>query len=65
MWFGVVFSWHVVDNICFCYCIEFLVISHEVTYTFAEAADLDVVIPQEGVTRLFSHYHDCLWIHFG
>ena len=65
MWFGVVLSWRVVENICFPYCIEVLFVSHEGTDDLSEVADLDVDIPQRGVSIPSSRYHYCIWIHFG
>ena len=55
----------VVDNLCFQYCTECLFVSHEVTDALADSADLELDIQQEGAARPLSHYHDCLWVHFG
>ena len=64
MWFCVVLSWCVVENLCFWYFIECLFIWHQGTYYLADVGDLDVDIPQEGVYRPSSRYYYCLWIHF-
>ena len=45
MWFGVILSWRVVDNLFFWYCIKGLFDSHEGTDALAEVADLDACIP--------------------
>ena len=63
MWFGVVLSWCVVDNLSFRYCIEFLFVSHEGTDSLAEFSNLDAYILQYGVSSPLSHDHDCLWMH--
>ena len=65
MWFGVILYWHVEENLCFWFCIERLVVSHEETDSFAEVADLDGDIPQEGVAISSSYDNYCLWINFG
>ena len=65
VWCCLVLSWHVVKNLCFRYCIECLVVSDEGNNALAEVADLDVNIPQEGISRPLFHHHDCLWIHSG
>ena len=41
-------SWCVVDNICFRYCIEILLVCHEGNNAITEVADLDADIPHEG-----------------
>ena len=64
MCFCVVFSWCVGDNIFFRYFIECLFVCHEGTDALAEIADLNLDIPQEGVTCPSSHDHDFLWIQF-
>ena len=46
------------------YCIEGVVICHEVTGALAEVADLDADILQESAVSPTSHDHDCFWVHF-
>ena len=64
MWFYIVFSWYVVNNICFWYCIQLLFVFNEGTDALDEVSDLDADIPQEGVARPSSHDHYSLWIQF-
>ena len=47
-----------VDNLCFWYCIEILLVCNEGTDTLAEVTDLDSDIPQEGADPPLSHYHN-------
>ena len=46
MWFDVVLSCRVVDNLCLRYFIECFFVGHEGTDALAEVADLDADIPQ-------------------
>ena len=55
----------VVDNLCFCYYIEYLVVIHEGTDAFDEVDNLDVDIPQKGVAIPSFHDHYSIWIQFG
>ena len=55
MWFGVILSWSVVENIWFWYFIEWLFVHHEGTDDLPEVAGLDTNIPQEGVASPLSH----------
>ena len=65
MWICVVVPCCVEENLCFRYCVECLLVCHEVTDALAEVAYLDVDIPQEGASIPSSHYYYCIWIHLG
>ena len=54
-----------VDNICFRYCIECLLVFREGTNFIAEVADIDVDIPQESADPPSSYDRYFIWIHFG
>ena len=46
VWFNVVFSWRVVDNLYFWYCIECFFVIHSGNDSLVEVAYLDADIPQ-------------------
>ena len=59
------FSWCVVDNFYFWYCVEGVIVCHEGTDSLAEVTDLDADIPQEGAAYPSSHDHDFFRVQFG
>ena len=65
LWFCVVVSWCVVENLYFWYCVEILFVFHEDTGALAEFTDLDADIPKEGADLPSFHDHDCFLIQFG
>ena len=56
--------WCVVDNLYLWYCVESVIVCHEVTAALAEVTDLDADIPQEGAVYPYPHYHDFSQVHF-
>ena len=58
-------SWCVVDNLYFWYCLESVIVCHDITNDIAEVTGLDADIPQEAVACPSSHDHDFLRVHFG
>ena len=50
-------SWCVLDNLCFCYCVESLIDFNKGTDSLAEVTDLNADIPQEGAAHHLSHHH--------
>ena len=65
LWVCVELSRCVVYNFYFWYCVEGVIICHEVTDALAEVTDMDADIPQEGAACPSSHDLDCLRVHFG
>ena len=59
------FSRCVVENLYFWYCVEGVIVCHEVTGALAEVTDLDADIPQECAACPSSHDHDGSRVHFG
>ena len=53
-----------VDNFYFWYCVEILLVCHEVTDALAGVTDLETDILQEGSACPLSHDNDYLLIHF-
>ena len=48
LWVFIVLSRCVVDNLYFWYCVEGVIVCHEVTDALVEVTDLDADIPEEG-----------------
>ena len=53
-----------VDNLYYWYCVEGVIVFHEVNDALAEVTDLDADITQEGAACPLSHYHGCFQVHF-
>ena len=58
LWVCVVVSWCVADKFYLWYCVENVIVCHEVTDDLAEVTDLDADILQEGAACQSSHDHD-------
>ena len=58
-------SWCVVDNRCFWYCVESVIVCHEGTDALDEVIDLYADVPQDGAACPSSHDKDYFRVHFG
>ena len=64
LWVCVGLTRCMVDDFYFWYCVEGVVICHEVTDALAEVTDLDADVLQEIAACPTPHDHDCLWVNF-